>query len=205
MQFVYFAEQKLEWFYDSLEERTEETTKQVVLKEGSGKADVKGKGTLGSILAHLGLASLEVEANVSASGKASFSKEIVSQFTPPQKLTALLLKLRSEGRLSDINDKEADVPRVGAPVVFSTSIQVDTTKRPESEIKETGAVILAGHTDNYKIEIQASLEFMAGKNSWRRFLGRTFVAGFGTLIRVNAEKRLVEIDPIVFHYATEPS
>ena len=86
MHFVYFAEQKLERFYDDLVERTEDTTTKQVLKEGSGLVDVKGKGTLGSILAYFGLASLEVEANISASGKVSFSKEVVSQFTPPQKL-----------------------------------------------------------------------------------------------------------------------
>jgi len=87
------------------------------------------------------------------------------------------------------------------PVVFATWIQVDTKKRPESKIEKTGAVILAGHTDNYKIEIQASLEFMEGKNAWRRLQSRRFVAGFGTLIGVNAEERLVEIDPIVFQWA----
>ena len=89
-----------------LVERTEETTTKQFLREGSGKADVKGKGTLGSILAYFGLASLEVKANVSASGKVSFSKEVVSEFTPPQKLKALLLKLTSERRISNINEKE---------------------------------------------------------------------------------------------------
>lgn len=41
MHFVYFAEQKLERFYDFLVERTEEKTTNEVLKEGSGQTDVK--------------------------------------------------------------------------------------------------------------------------------------------------------------------
>lgn len=205
MHFVYFAEQKLERFYDFLVERTEEKTTKVVLKEGSAQTEVKGKGTLGSILAHLGLASLEVEANVSASGKLSFSKEIVSEFTPSQKLKALLLKLKDDGRIVDLNDKSAGLPKVGIPVVFSLWIQVDAAKRSESKIEKTGAVILIGNIDNNRVEIQASLQFMQSENAWRRLQSKRFIAGFGTLIGANAEERLVEIDPIVFQYAIEPS
>ena len=201
MHFVYFAEQKLERFYDFLVERTEEKTTKVVLKEGSGQANVKGKGTLGSILAHLGLAGLEIEANVSASGKLSFSKEVVSEFTPSQKLKALLLKLNSEGRIADINHKAVDLLKVGSPVVFATWIKVDTTKRSQSKIEKTGATILAGHAENYKIEIQASLKFMESENAWRRLEVKRFITGFGTLIGIESEEHLVEIDPIVFAYA----
>jgi len=201
MHFVYFAEQKLERFYDFLVERTEEKTTKAVLKEGSGQADFKGKGTLGSILAHLGLASLEIEANVSASGKLSFSKEVVSKFTPSQKLKALLLKLNNEGRIADINDKTVNLLKVGSPVVFATWIKVDTTKRSESKIEKTGAAILAGHAENFKIEIQASLKFMESENAWRRLESKRFITGFGTLIGIESEEHLVEIDPIVVAYA----
>jgi hypothetical protein len=203
MHFLYFAEQKLARFYDYLVERTEETTTKKVLREGSGQVDVKGKGTFGSILAYFGLASLEVEANVSASGKLSFSEEVVSKFTPPRKLKALLLKLTSEGRISNINDKEVNLLGVGAPVAFATWMQVDTVKRPVSMIEETGAVIFSGDEDNCKVEIQASLEFMESRNAWRRLQSKRFIAGFGTLIGVNAKEHLVEIDPIVLRYAEE--
>jgi hypothetical protein len=56
MHFIYFAEKKLEFFYDFLVERTEENTTKVVLKEAEGKAAIRSKGTLGSILSKLGLA-----------------------------------------------------------------------------------------------------------------------------------------------------
>ena len=201
MHFVYFAEQKLEKFYDSLVERTEEKTTKVVLKEGSGHAGVKGKGTLGSILAHLGLAGLEIEANVSASGKLSFSNEVVSAFTPSQKLKALLLKLNSDARITDLNHKTIDLLKVGSPVVFATWIQVDKTKRSPAKIEKTGAAILAGYVESYKIEIQASLKFMESENAWRRIESKRFITGFGTLIGIGSEEHIVEIDPIVFGYA----
>ena len=46
MNFVYFAEKKLERFYNFVVERTEEKTTKVVLKEGSVGAALKAKGTL---------------------------------------------------------------------------------------------------------------------------------------------------------------
>ncbi len=203
MHFVYFAEQKLERFYDFLVERTEEKTIKTTVKEGEGTAGVKGKGTLGSILAHLGLASLEVEANVSASGKLSFSKEIVSGFTPPQKLKALLLKLKSVDRIVDLNTADS-LPKVGEPAVFAAWMKTDTSKRSEAEIERTGAAFITGGTDRYVIEIQASIEFMESGNAWRRLQSKRYIAGFGTLIGTNQEGHLAEIDPIVFAYAKEP-
>ena len=207
MHFVYFAQKKLERFYDFLVERTEEKTTRSTLKQIEAKVGVKGKGTLGSILARLGLASVEVEADVSASGEVSFSKEIVSEFTSVQKLKALLFKLDSEGSLADLNTHiETDsLPKVGTRVVFAIWLQTDTGKRPEAEIVKTGAAILSGGTNGYTVEIQASLEFMESENAWRRLQPKPrFIAGFGTLIGVDLETHLAEIDPIVFAYATEP-
>ena len=206
MHFVYFSENKLERFYDFLVERTEEQTKKVILKEGSGKVGVKGKGTLGSILAHLGLASLEVEAEVSASGKIAFSKEVVSRFTPTQKLKALLFKLDSEDRLADLNAfiKTDKLPKENTPIVYTVGLQTDLSKQPEPDILKTEAVILTGHIDNFEVKIQASLEFMESKNAWRRFqLKPRYIAGFGTLIGSDMRDQFTEIDPIVFGYAME--
>lgn len=123
MHFIYFAEKKLEFFYDFLVERTEEKTTKVVLKEAEGKAGIKGKGTLGSILSKLGLASVELEADISASGKLSFSKEVISQFMSSQKLKALLLKLDNENRLPDLNAhiKDKRLPKRGTSIVFARS------------------------------------------------------------------------------------
>lgn len=204
MHFVYFGEQKLERFYDFLVERTEEKTTKVVLKETEGQAGVKSKGTVGSILARLGLASLEIEAEVSASGKLSFSKEVVLGFTPAQKLKALLLKLESQGRIIDLNTADS-LPKVGTTVAFAAWLQTDTSKRSESEIERTEAAVFSGRTNGYAIEIGASLEFMESKNAWRRLLPKErYIAGVGTLIGTNSEEHFAEIDPIVFAYAIEP-
>jgi hypothetical protein len=174
------------------------------LKEAEGKAGIKGKGTLGSILSKLGLASVELEADISASGKLSFSKEIVSQFMPSQKLKALLLKLDNEGRLPDLNAYIQDnkLPRRGTSIIFATWLQTDTNKRPETEIERTGQAVLTGHTESYTLEIQASLRCMQSENAWRRLLSSPrFIVGFGTLIGASLKEHFVEIDPIVFAYA----
>lgn len=204
MNFLYFAEKKLERFYDFVVERTEEKTTKTILREGEASAGLKGKGTLGSILAHLGLASVEVEADVSASGKISFSKEVISQFTAPQKLKALLLKLDHEGHLVDLNASMhgQTLPKQGVSVVFTAWLQVDVSKRSESKIEKTKAAIFTGKVDDFTIEIQSSLVCMSSENAWRRLQARPrFVVGFGTLIGLDPNTRLVEVDPIVFGYA----
>lgn len=204
MNFLYFAEKKLERFYDFVVERTEEKTTKVIVKEVEGQMGLKGKGTLGSILAQLGLASVEVEADVSASGRLSFSKEIVSQFTGPQKLKALLLKLDIDGRLANLNAsiRKQSLPKEGMSVVFTTWLQADIAKRNESEIERIKAAIFTGKVDSYTIEIQSSLVCMSSENAWRRLQSRPrFVAGFGTLIGIDSNSHVAEIDPIVFGYA----
>ena len=203
MHFLYFATDKLEKFYNSEVERTEETATTTLSKEGSGQADVGGKAKLGSILSWLGLAGLDVQANVSASGKSSLSKATVFEFTPSQKLKALLLKLKEEGRLADFNDLSADLLKVGRPIVFTAWTQLDERKRPMSKIEKTQQAILVGRTENYTITIMASLEWMISKGTCLRFERERFIGGFGTLAAINSKERWVEIDPIVFSYAEE--
>jgi hypothetical protein len=147
---------------------------------------------------------VELEADISASGKLSFSKEVVSLSMPSQKLKALLLKLNNEGRLTDLNAdiKNNSLPRMGTSIVFATWLQTDISKRPEAEIERTGQAILTGQTEGYTIEIQASLRCMQSENAWRRLLSSPrFIVGFGTLIGANLEPHFAEIDPIVFAYA----
>src|SRR5215216_1801735 len=146
MQFIYFAQGKLERFYDFLVERSEEQTKQILIQELGGEVVGKGAAGVGSVLRLFGLANLTIEAEVSGVGKLSFSNETVSRFTPAQKLKALLLKLASEDRLLDLNSqpKSINLP-VGRPAVYTAWLKVDAERRPEAEVERTGSVILTGN------------------------------------------------------------
>ena len=202
MNFIYYAEKKLERFYDFVVERPEGTTTRVVLREGSLGVAVRAKGALGSLLRSLGLPGFEVEADMSASGKLSVSNQVVSLFTSPQKLKALLLILEHENRLADLNIKiqEQSVLKEGS-IVFSTRLKADTGKRNEHEIERTKAVIFTGNLANYTIEIQASLVSMSSENAWRRLEPPgSLVAGFGSLISIDSENLILKIDPIAFGY-----
>jgi hypothetical protein len=203
MNFVYYAEKKLERFYDSVVERTEERTTRVVLREGSLGVGARAKGALGSLLKSLGLPSFEVEADISTSGRLSVSNQVVSQFTSAQKLKALLLILEHGNRLVDLNTiiQEQSLPKEGSSIVFSTRLKADTGKRNEYEIERTKAVIFTGILENYTIEIQASLVSMSSENAWRRLEPPgSLVAGFGSLIRIDSESLILKIDPIAFGY-----
>jgi hypothetical protein len=206
MHFVYFAEQKLERFYDFLVERTEmATTKRTVsnLEMGAG---VKGKGEIGKLLAMLGLAKIAIEAEVSATGKLSFDREVVSRFTPPQKLKALLLKLSSENRLVEltVDGDLHSLPEEGAVVLFSTRLKTDYDRRSDIDVERKGAAVLTGKLGDFRAEVQASLRYMESENAWRRWEQPRRMVAFATLIGVNENDRLLEFDPIVIGYA-QPS
>lgn len=203
MHFVYFAEQKLERFYDFLVERTEESTVKKTGKHVEGKAAATGKGKIGSLFAMLGLGEIKIEAEVSASGKLSFEKEVVTKFTAPQKLKALLLKLNSEGKLLALSaDANPDILlKEGSPVLFSVRLKTDYDRRSEADIEKKRAVVLTGKLGDFSVEVQASLQHMVSENAWRRWGHLNEMVGFGTLIRVCANEKLLEFDPIVLGYA----
>ncbi len=206
MHFVYFAEQKLERFYDFLVERTEDITTRKSVKDVEGKAGAKGKAKVGKVLSMLGLGEIEIEADVSASGRLSFQKEIVSKFTAPQKLKALLLKLNSEDKLVALSNKEdlTVVPEEGTPVFFSVRLETDYDRRSEPDIEKKRAAVLTGKIGDFVVEVQASLEYMESENAWRRWVRPRKMVGFATLIGVDRNEMLLEFDPIVFAYA-QPS
>lgn len=203
MHFLYFAQKKIEPFYDFLVERTEESTTKVRLRETKGKVATKGKGSFGSILAALGLASVDIEAEVSASEKQSLSREVISQFTPAQKLKALLLMLHENGLLSDLNDLLAigSVPTPGSRCVFVVPLKTNTDAVPEAEIERTRAAVLTGRIDGFAVTIQASLQYMESDNAWRRLLNTPVpIVGFGTVMTSSLTTRSAEIDPIFLGY-----
>ncbi len=203
MHFVYFAEQKLERFYDFLVERTEETVANTTGKEVEGKAAFKGKGTIGSLLAMLGLGQIEIEAEVSTSGRLTFHNELITKFTAAQKLKALLLKLDSEGKLLVLSAgaNPGGFLKEGTPVLFSARLKTDYHRRPEVDVETKRAAILTGSVGAFSIEVQASLQHMESENAWRRWGYLKEMVGFGTLIGVCASKRLLEFDPIILAYA----
>ena len=202
MHFVYFAEQKLERFYDFLVERTEEATARTLIKDVETKAAAKGKAKIGELLSRLGLGGIEIGADVSASGKLSFENQIVSKFTAPQKLRPLP-KLDSEDKLVALSSK-ADltaVPEEGTPVFFSARLKTDYDRRSETDIERKRAVVLTGRMGDFAIEVQASLEYMVSPNAWRRWERPRQMVGFATLIGVDHNERSLEFDPIVLAYA----
>jgi hypothetical protein len=204
MHFIYFAKKKIERFYDFLVERTEESTKKIRLGEGEAKSAAKGKASLGSILAALSLASVEVEAEVSASGKVSLSKEVLSQFTPAQKLKALLCILDRQGRLSDLNAlvELGNIPSSSSSVVFKVPLQTDTDRRSEPEIERIRAAVLTGHIGAFALMIHVSLQYMESENQWRRLLHRPVpILGFGTLMTANRAEEPAQVDLIVLAYS----
>jgi hypothetical protein len=206
MHFVYFAELKLDRFYDFLAERTEEATTRKMVKGIEGKVGAKGKGKIGKLLAMLGLGEVEIEAEVSTSGKLSFEKEIVLKFTPAQKLKALLLKLISENKLVALSsDSDLSIlPEEGMPVFFSARFKTDYDRRPEADVEKKRAAILTGKLGDFSVEIQASLQHMESENAWRRWKSPKKMVGFGTLIGADGDEMQLEFDPIVLGYA-QPS
>lgn len=203
MHFLYFAQKKIEPFYDFLVERTEESTTKVRLRETMGKGATKGKAAFGSILAALGLPSVDIEAEISASEKQSLSREVVSQFTPAQKLKALLLMLENNGLLSDLNDSLAigSIPAPGSRCVFVVSLKTNTDAVPEAEIERTRAAVLTGRIGDVAVTIQTSLQYMESDNAWRRLLSAPVpIVGFGTVITSSLTTKSAEIDPIFLGY-----
>ena len=201
MHFVYFAEKKLERFFDFLVERTEEAVTSKTIKDAEGKIEGSGKATVGQLLKVLGLGGLELQADVSASGKVSFNKETVYKFTAPQKLKALLVKLDSEGKLGILQGVPVETfSSEGTAAIFATKLKTDLNVRSESEIERCKAVVLSGAISGYRLEIQASTAYMESENAWRRWVQPRGLGGFGTLIGIDHKKQLLEVDPIVLGY-----
>ncbi|MHC4664366.1 MAG: hypothetical protein ACYS9T_00215 [Planctomycetota bacterium] len=203
MHFVYFAEKKLERFYDYLVERTEEKITKRKVKGVEGKVRGKGKAKVGKLLAMLGLGEMEVEAEVSTAGKLSFQTDIVAKFTAAQKVKALVLKLNCEEKLVALSASAdlSNFPKEGSPIFFTARLKTDYNRRSEVDVERTQAAILAGEIGDASVEIQASIEYMESKNAWRRWQSPTKMVGFGTVIGAYADKKLLEIDPIVLGYA----
>ena len=203
MHYIYFAEGKVKRFYETLVDRVEVQRTEVSTKEIEGEANAKGVGEVGSLLKVLNIVSLDIEATLRAAGKKSTSQSTTTEMTTVQKLKALLLQLESEGRLSQLSDraKACELPEVGTSVIFSLWIKTDLEERSEKEIERTGAAILGGDLGGYPFRVQASLVCMESPNAWRRLESLRYIKGFGTLI--GARTDLVEVDPIVFQYATE--
>jgi hypothetical protein len=203
MHFVYFADKKLERFYDFLVERTEETMTNRTIKGMEGNAEAKGKGKIGKVLSLLGLADVELEARVSAAGKLSFEREVVTTFTPPQKLKALLLKLHSEDRIAILSPDalSSDIPQEGTPAFLWASLKTDYGRRSEDDIWRKRSAILTGSTGAFEVEVQASIAYMESEGAWLRWDRPRQMAGFGTLIGVDVQKLRLELDPIVLAYA----
>lgn len=203
MHFIYFAEKKIERFYDFLVNRTEETVTKKTIKEVEGKAEAKGKGKIGKVLALLGLADVELEVGVTAGGKISIEREVVEAFTQAQKLKALLLKLHSEDRLAILAQDalSSDAPEEGMAVVLYGALKTDYGRRSEDDIWRTHSAILTGSTGSFIIEVQASTTYMESEGAWLRWSHPTKMVGFGTLTRVDMGELRLELDPIALAYA----
>jgi hypothetical protein len=206
MHFVYFAQEKLERFYDFLVERTEQSVTKKSVKGVEGKVGAKGKAKLGKLLSLLGIAELEIEAEVSATGKLSFERDVVTKFTAPQKLKALLLKLNCEDKLVALTDSSEleDLPEEGSPTFFTARLKTDFERRPKEDVEKTAAAVLTGHIGEVSVEIQASIQYMESDNAWRRWGHPKQMVGLGTLIGSYEDEKLLEFDPIVLAYA-QPS
>jgi len=206
MHFVYFAQEKLERFYDFLVERTEQSATKKSVTGVEGKAGAKGRTKLGKLLSLLGIAELEIEAEVSATGRFSFEHDVVTNFTATQKLKALLLKLDCEDRLVALSGSAdlAVLPDEGSPTLFTARLKTNFNRRTEEDVEKKDAAILTGHIGEVSVEIQASTQYMVSKVAWRRWKRPSKMVGFGTLIGSNEDEQLLEFDPIVLAYA-QPS
>ena len=200
MQYVYFAENKLKRFHNSLVERTEVSITKKSIKDVSIKAEAKVKTKVGALLSRLGIADGGVEAGVSTTGQLAFSKEVVSQFAPEQKLKAILLKLGVQNRLVDLDDwiqatKNATNSQY---VTFSLHLQVDMGEQSEEDIERRKQVIFSGEASHKPMLIRCSLCNLESEACWRRFSQPRPVIGFGTAMGSSCTIEKFEIDPIVF-------
>lgn len=205
MHFVYFAEDKLVLFYDYLVERTESTTTTKTITGLEGTAAVTGTTMLGKLLSVLGLADLELKAQVSGTGKVSFEKEVVSDFTTPQKLKALLLKLGSEGTLQVLGagDSLETQPTLqkGKQILLTAELKTDYERREEADVLVMKQVVLSGSLAGFTLAVQASLQYLRSPNAWYRWDDPIGMMVFGTLIKVHTADKFMEVDPIVLAYA----
>jgi hypothetical protein len=204
--YFYFAEDKINSFYNDAVERTEKEIITTQANTVSSKLLGKGKITLGKILSLLGLPGLEAEVGAKIAGESARSRKVVSYLAPEQKLRIIRTRLSRDERLLDLREGPigSRLPTRPTYVLFKTMLSLDVDARSVNDVEKTKSAVFAGSLANYTLRIEAYVDYMRSPNAWRRFINvETRVAGFGTLNNVNKESHVARIDPIVLCYDVE--